>query len=142
LSLPTTSYTNQKDGDTSGTVTRSVIQIIFGCNGYIWLQRDPESSSTSSDGAKTPSVIPSGGPELVELHQQQQAWHASTPYSVQDRQVLCRLSNCLQVLVTAKQTCTIEHLEKLYHASLTYGPSPARLLHPDVVVDLAARLSK
>lgn len=117
-----------------------------GCNGYIWLQRDPavyyqNTKAGSSGGGSSSKTPPSGGPELVELHQQQQAWHASTPYSIEDRQVLCRLSNILQILVTAKHACTVEHLEKLYLASLQYGSSPARLLHPDVVVDLAAHLS-
>ena len=113
-----------------GSTVTSVL-IIFGCNGYLWMQRDVCGED----------ALPAGGPELVEWHQKQQATHASTPYAPPDRQALSRLSNCVQILVTAKQACTVEHLERLYKASLVYE-SPARLLHPDVVVELAGRLQK
>lgn len=113
----------------------SPILVIFGCNGSIWLQRD----ISVFDNMGTASA-PSGGPELVELHQQQQETHATTTYSLDDRRALCRLSNIIQILVTAKQACTVENLERLYAESLGYSPS--KLLHPDVVVKLASRLKE
>ena len=99
------------------------------------MQRDHSVFNQATGSASSTT----GGPELVELHQKQQEMHASTPYSLEDRQMMARLSNCLQILVTAKQACTVENLETLYKASLQYA-QPAKLLHPDVVVQLAACL--
>lgn len=121
-----------KDAAASGPT--SPVLVIFGCNGFIWIQRDASVFEQGTFGT------PSGGPELVELHQKQQEMHASTPYSLDDRKMLCRLSNCIQILVTAKQECTLENLEKIYAKSLDY--SPAKLLHPDVVTEMAGRLKE
>lgn len=114
----------------------SPILVIFGCNGSIWLQRD----ISVFDKGGTGNAATSGGPELVELHQQQQETHSATPYSLTDRKTLSRLSNILQILVTAKQACTVENLERLYAESLSYSPS--KLLHPDIVVKLASCLTE
>ena len=121
---------------TTGGGPTSPVLVIVGCNGCIWMQRDP--AIFDQGGSNTTTA---GGPELVELHQKQQEMHASTPYSLDDRKMMCRLSNCLQILVTAKQACTVENLEALYAASLDYS-SPSKLLHPDVVVDMASRLKE
>ena len=128
LNLPTAA--------TAGSGPTSPVLIIFGCNGSIWLQRDL--ATFDQDGSN--NTI-GGGPELVELHQKQQEMHAATPYSLDDRKMMCRLSNCLQILVTAKQACTVENLETLYAASLEYS-SPSKLLHPEIVVDMASRLKE
>ena len=63
LNLPPT-----PDGDAT-----SPVLMIFGCNGSIWMQRDFGVLDQGSGSTNNPT----GGPELVELHQKQQETRAT-----------------------------------------------------------------
>jgi hypothetical protein len=123
-----------------GAAATSPVLVIFGCNGSIWLQRDASGVVEPDQHEAAGNNNNSGGPELVELHQQQQEVHAATSYALEDRRMICRLSNSIQILVTAKVMCTVQHLEILYQVSQAY--TPAQMLQPKVVVELAALLKE
>jgi exosome complex component RRP4 len=136
LNLSNLSAAASGDKNSHAATTISPVLIIFGCNGSIWLQRDLSGVVELQKEAAGSS----GGPELVELHQQQQEIHAATSYALEDRRMLCRLSNSIQILVTAKVMCTVENLEILYQESQAY--TPAQMLQPKVVVELARQLKE
>lgn len=110
--------------------------VLLGCNGWVWIQRQVKSEN-STEGGDAPVL---GGPELAELQEAQRRQHAQTPYSLEERQNLARLRNCIECLRMASVPVTVEHMEAVYNESTAQKLKPPQILKQ--VVSLTAEIRK
>ena len=112
--------------------------ILWGCNGMIWIQRK------LSDDANDKSRMSTGQQELAEQQEQRRQEHADMPYSPQERQDLARMRNCIECLRLTHSMITDEAVECVYRQSVERNLTPAQVLLPDNVVELteAVRLEQ
>ena len=109
IAVPPKLVPRQKTHYTS--IIENRFQILLGCNGVIWIQRNnnPQNNDTTA---------PLGPQELAEAEEARRSVHAETPYSNNDRQDLARLRNVIHCLRWALQPISPESVTKVYNQSL------------------------
>jgi exosome complex component RRP4 len=113
------------------------VQVLFGCNGMIWLQRRLADTNSSYGGS--PSGV-LGGPELAELMEQKRQEHRDQPYTPDERIQICRIRNAIECLQLTHSMVTVEAIQHLYETSIQFAISPSQMLHPTNVVRLVEAL--
>ena len=95
------------------------IDVLWGVNGNIWLQRAVGSSSGSNDD-KTPdaSASTSASDTIADLQEKMRLEHSTTPISLEIRCILARLRNSIECLRIVHTMCTPENTESVYYKSL------------------------
>lgn len=123
------------------TICEHRFQILLGCNGVIWMQRNVSSGSSgsSNDAASSSAMMQSlsaGQHELAEAEEKRRAEHAATPYSVEDRRDLARLRCAVACLRQTLCEITPEAVEEVYRASLALrDPKTEKLVRiPDMLL--------
>jgi hypothetical protein len=99
------------------TVDALPFEVLFGCNGMIWMQRKLllyHGSSSTTGAAAAASTRTGGHEELAEQQEQRRAEHASTPYSIAERRALARLRNSVECLSLTMTPVTSESLQAVY----------------------------
>ena len=96
------------------TICEHKFQILLGCNGMIWIQRNVNSDG----GGAAAQNISAGQHELAEQEEKRRALHAETPYSVEDRRNLARLRCSVECLRQTLSDITPEAIENVYNRSL------------------------
>lgn len=119
-------------------ICNNQFQILLGCNGMIWIQRN--NNAGAGDSTSTASVLGGGGgqQELAEAEEERRKRHAETPYGREDRQKLARLRNAVQCLRLTISEITPEAVEEVYDNSLTYQIALADMLLPENILELTA----
>ena len=117
------------------TVCGDSFQILLGCNGMIWMQRN----SPDGDGGGTGAAQPLAGQhELAEDLERRRAQHAETPYSLEDRRNLARLKCAVECLRRTVSEITPEAVEEVYEKSERLCPTVPEMLLPQNVIHLTA----
>ena len=99
------------------TICEHKFQILLGCNGMIWMQRNV-SSLDSNGGTAAAQNISAGQHELAEQEEKRRALHAETPYSMEDRSSLARLRCSVECLRQTLSDISPESIEYVYNKSL------------------------
>lgn len=115
-------------------------EVLFGCNGMIWIQRKLSSSSSTSseEQQQQPQVDGGGQQELAQLQEERRAEHAKMPYSLPERQALARLRNSVECLRLASRPITPESLKEVYVRSQATISSVGEMMEPANVLNLTA----
>ena len=126
------------------TICEHKFQILLGCNGMIWMQRNV-SSLDSDGGAAAAKNVSAGQHELAEQEELRRARHAETPYSVEDRYNLARLRCSAECLRQTLSEITPEAIEDVYNRSILARNKSsgqalrvAEMLLPENVIALTA----
>lgn len=114
------------------TICEDRFQLLLGCNGWIWMQRNDASSGVDSGEA--------GAMEMAEAQDERRRQHAEESYSLEDRRSLARLRNSIECLKHTILEITPEAIEEVYANSMDLEVS--RMLLPEVIVELTASLRK
>jgi exosome complex component RRP4 len=109
------------------TLVNGQFQVVWGCNGMIWMQRNVEAETSNF-----------AGPDLVEHLEDMGRKHAETPLTVQERLNLVRLRNAMECLQQVYAPLTQESTEQVYQASIEMNLTPSAMLKPENVVALTA----
>ena len=104
-------------------------EVLFGCNGMIWMQRKLPGSEAQTEAG-------SGQQELAQLQEERRAEHANMPYTLAERQSLARLRNAVECLRLSSRPITPESLEDVYNRSL--DTTISEMLDPASVLKLAS----
>jgi exosome complex component RRP4 len=130
------------------TIIDQRFQILLGCNGIIWIQRNNQSITTNNNSTVTPSMSSDittnntsmiGQQELVEAEEIRRKVHSETPYTTQDRQDLARIYNSIQCLLCTLSYITPDTITTLYQRSLQYTITKnniSNMLLPESIVYL------
>ena len=108
------------------TMINDTLDALWGCNGYIWIQR------------KLPSPSQDSEKELALLQEQLRKEHADTPVTVEERQSMARLKNAIECLRIVHCMVTPESAELIYEASVQKGMNPAQMMIPENVIELTS----
>ncbi|OEU14315.1 hypothetical protein FRACYDRAFT_188261 [Fragilariopsis cylindrus CCMP1102] len=84
------------------------IDVLWGVNGNIWLQRANTTSSASASASDT----------IADLQEKMRLEHSTTPISLEIRCILARLRNSIECLRIVHTMCTPENTESVYCKSL------------------------
>ena len=99
------------------------IDVLWGVNGNIWLQRAVKNSSGGggSDDKNTANATTSSssGDNIADLQEKMRLEHSITPISIDIRLILARLRNSIECLRIVHTMCTPENTELVYYKSLT-----------------------
>lgn len=107
--------------------------VLWGCNGMIWMQRKlPETSNTADSSSR----MLTGQQELAEQQEKRRQEHADIPYSSEERRDLARLRNTIECFRLTQTLITDDSVEKLYLLSIDKQLTPAQILVPSNVVML------
>ena len=128
VTVPPALVPRRKNHYTTVAVGEREFEVLFGCNGMIWMQRKLSDNSTGAA---------SQGQDNTELLQEQRrAEHAATPYSMEERVPLARLRNSVECLRMTQSMITVESLLDVCTRSLSIKVS--EMLAPEQVLRLTA----
>lgn len=99
-------------------------QVLLGCNGWIWLQKNPNTTATAESGATTTTTAAAEDTETV--------------LSPTDRRDLARLVNAVTCLRETRLPITPEALEAVVKASQNIPVS--HMVWPEHIIELTASL--
>lgn len=147
-------------------ILNKTFNILYGCNGMIWIQRNNNMSNATS----TPSKMDIDDNDendndndnntddadynnennnnninndsfLVDIQEQRRAEHISMPYSIEERCILARIRNCIICLRMIQHTITNEVIETLYDNSIQLLPNNnkiSKMLLPNNIILLTS----
>lgn len=118
------------------TICDQKFQIIMGCNGMIWMQRN--SGKKEQDESASIHNISAGQHELAEAEEKRRSEHAETPYSLEDRRNLARLRCAVECLRQTLSEITPEAIEEVYHVSGKAQLKVPEMLIPDNMIVLTS----
>ena len=100
------------------------IDVLWGVNGNIWLQRAVGSSggtgsNDDNDNKNTTSSANSASDTIADLQEKMRLEHSTTPISLEIRCILARLRNSIECLRIVHTMCTPENTESVYYKSLS-----------------------
>jgi len=104
-------------------------QVLWGCNGMIWIQRKLESSTVAPN---------SGNDNTNDDETKRQKHHVDLPYSNDERESLARLRNSIECLRLTSTVVSPENVEHVFRAS--EGRAVKELLIPSVMIELTEAL--
>jgi exosome complex component RRP4 len=118
----------------------NVVDVLFGTNGNIWIQRKMsslESAKKSSDDNSTER-----GSIMNEVQEKIRHEHATSPIMIEDRLAIARIRNSIECLRLVHAMITPESVEAVYKESEAQQIRPADMMHPDTVLRLTASRRK
>ena len=107
------------------TMIQDTLDVLWGCNGHIWIQRKLQLYEDSEK-------------ELATLQETIRKQHAETPVMPDERLSIARLRNAIECLRLVHCIITTERAEAIYNLSLERKMRPAEMLLPDNVITLTA----
>jgi exosome complex component RRP4 len=128
------------------TLCRDTFQVLLGCNGWIWLQRNHSSGTdTAAAGSSNNDNSNAGAMDIAEAQEERRKVHASAKYTLEDRRDLARLRNAIICLKEVLLEITPEAIEQVYQTAqddTTTTCEIADMLRPETIVALTASLRK
>jgi len=115
------------------TICDNKFQILLGCNGMIWMQRNISSSEDSASASHIHNIS-AGQHELAEAEEKRRSKHAETPYLLEDRRNLARLRCAVECLRQTLSEITPEAVEEVYNKSLQFSTGNRELRVPDMLM--------
>jgi exosome complex component RRP4 len=101
------------------TILNHRFEIILGCNGWVWLQRNITTTSEplASSLPHESSTENNPSSRTSEMEERRRREHAETPYELEDRMTLARLRACILALQMTLSEITPDAIEQVYHAA-------------------------
>lgn len=113
------------------TMIDNTLDVLWGTNGNIWIQRKLNSSSTSNQNNDDDTTK-----DLADLQEQLRQEHANTPVLPDERQSIARLRNAIECLRLVHSLVTPEFAQEIYNKSIELSLRPYQILLADNVIRL------
>jgi exosome complex component RRP4 len=124
------------------TLCRDTFQVLLGCNGWIWLQRNHSSGTDAAAAGSSSNDNNAGAMDIAEAQEERRKVHASAKYTLEDRRDLARLRNAIICLKEVLLEITPEAIEQVYQTAQDTMTEIADMLRPETIVALTASLRK
>jgi len=112
------------------------VDVLYGINGHIWIQRKLEAVMPAHSALASPAVVDLNHTDLQEKYRKD---HATTPVMMEERLAVARFGNAIECLRMVHAMIVPEHVEQIYQYSLAKQIKPFDMLHPDTVLQLTSR---